>query len=303
MKLPKRLLNYVAGFRAARVLRRGVPRGLGPAGQRGGVVLTLRRDRSPIAVGRLVVETRRVDPDTGVVGEWETQVDHSNLVVRQAENIMTQMAIGAANSALSYIELGDPTFPATPPQLADLTLQQSTGQRKSVVLTAVGNVVKAEATWLTTEGNGFTYTEAGLFNGVLGSGLMFARKVFNGITKTGAFELRFTWYITFLVNTQGGDCSGIALIGPSAISPYTIYISPTGGEASVAATFDFTVGSANVDVYLNGARLLPGNDYIEVGAGSLTAPVGGSPLNKGVNFVGFVLNAADEVFLIQHTTA
>jgi hypothetical protein len=237
-------------------------------------------------------------------GEWETVVEDHNLVVTQAENIMAQMAInqgpGNNNSALGYIELGDPPFPANPPSLSDVGLQASTGQRMPVTLTASGNVVTAVADWSTADGNGFTYTEAGLFNGLLGAGLMFARKTFNGITKTASFEMRFTWYITFLVNTQGGECSGIALTGPSTVSAFTYYVA-TGGENSVAATFDFGVGANNVDVFLNGQRLVPTIQYQEAGSGALTAPIGGPATNKGVNLIGFSLLPNSKIFLILRT--
>jgi len=261
-------------------------------------------DAAPGPVGFLVVETRAVDPQTGQPdGEWREHAADPNLVVSVAEQIMAQMAIGGLNSALSYIELGDKVTPS-PPQLTDLGLEQTTGQRKALAtLTASGNIVTASAVWLAAEGNGFNYTEAGLFNGLLASGLMFARKVFAPIAKTNAFELRFTWYITFLVNTQGGDCAGVSLVGPASVTAFTVYVSPAGGQNSVAATFDFTVGANHVDVFVNGVRLIPGVDYTEVGAGVLTAPVGGPPGNKGVNFVGFSLNPADEVFLIQRTLA
>jgi hypothetical protein len=254
-------------------------------------------DFGEVAEGRLVVETR--EPG----GEWKVHEDHSNLVVRQAEQIMAQMAInqgpGNNNSALSYIELGDPPFPANPPSLNDAGLQASTGQRKAVSVTASGNIVTCVADWSTAEGNGFTYTEAGLFNGLLGAGLMFARKVFAGITKTNAFEMRFTWYITFLVNTQGGDCSGIALVGPSTVAAMTYYVA-AGGENSIAATFDFVVGANHVDVFLAGQRLVPGVQYNEAAA-PLNAPIGGPPLNKGVNLIGFAANPGDKFFLILRT--
>jgi len=256
-----------------------------------------RFEPAPVATGRLVIETRPAG------GEWQIHTDEQNLVVRQAEIIMAQMAIGAANSALSYIELGDPAFPATPPSLTDLGLQQSTGQRKLGTVTASGNVVTVEVTFTIAEANGFTYTEAGLFNGLLGAGLMFARKVFAGIVKTAAFEMRFTWYITFLVNTSGGECAGVSLIGPASVASFTVFDSPLGGEASVAATFDFVVGGNHVDAFLNGARLVPGVEYNEAAAGALNVPIGGPALNKGINLIGFTLNPTDECFLIQRTLA
>lgn len=273
---------------------------LGRAPRRGKSGLAFSSEPAPIAVGVLRIESRVPG------GKWTTIHEDKNLVVTQAENIMAQMAIGASNSALSYIELGNPLFPANPPTLADLGLQQSTGQRQAVVLTASGNVVTAVATWTTTQGNGFTYTEAGLFNGTLGAGLMFARKTFAGITKTAAFELQFTWMITFLVNTSGGECSGVALIGPGTVSAFTVYLSGdigAGGQKSIAANFDFNVGANNVDVFLQGQRLVPGVHYLEAAGGSLVAPTLGPSTNKGINLIGWTLTPPGdkEVFLIQRS--
>lgn len=314
----RRLHDYIARRKALITARRlaqatGKPLGVMQGGARFS-------DAGPQAVGFVTIQTRDVgadgkapcDCDARGVGcsHWVNTNMGGNLVVTQAERIMAQMAIGTANSALSYIELGDPTAPATPPQLSDLGLEQSTGERKAVVLTAVGTIVTAEATWSSAEGNGFTFTEAGLFNGLLGSGLMFARKTYGGIPKTAAFEMRYTWLITFLVNTQGGDCAGVSLIGPSTVAAFTVYnagdaTAGAGLEASVAATFDFVVGANHVDVFLNGLRLVPGVHYNEAAA-PLTAPIGGPALNKGVNFTGFVLTTVpftDQVFLIQRTLA
>jgi hypothetical protein len=254
----------------------------------------LNTDRAPIAVGRLVIEKRTPG------GDWAVVVDDPNLVVTQAEGLMANMAAGVANAPLNYIELGNPS-PATAPALGDLTLQSTTGQRKAATLTVSGNVTTAEVVFLTTEANGFTYTEAGLFTGPFAAGSMFARKTFAGITKTAAFELRFRWHITFLVQTNGGDCTGIGIIGPATVSSYT-YLVALGGEASAAATYDFAVGANHNDVFLNGQRLVPGINYNEAGP-PLTAPILGNPLNKGVNFVGFVLLATDKVLLVHRTLA
>jgi len=212
-------------------------------------------DEKSGAVGAVIISKRLVDPETGERGEWETLHADFNLVVTQAERLMADMAIGVANSPINYIELGDPSPTATPVQLNDVGLEQTTGERKAAVLTVNGNVVTAEVTFLTTDANGFTFTESGLFTGPFGAGSMFARKTFSGIFKTAAFEMKFQWLITFLVNTQGGDCAGIALTGPSTIASSTIFVSPAGGEASVAATFDFVPNSNLIDVFLNGVRL------------------------------------------------
>lgn len=251
------------------------------------------------ARGAVTVQRRPVYPD-GTHGKWETVFFDNNLVVTQAERLMAQMAIGAPNSALNYIELGDPSPTATPPQLNDIGLEQTTGQRKAVALTVSGNVVTAEATWLTTEGNGPTYTEAGLFTGPFGAGTMFARKTFSGIFKTAAFEMRFTWLISFLVDTQGGDCAGVALTGPTTVSPHTLYVA-SGGEVSVAATFDFVPNANLTDVFLNGQRLNPGIHYTESSAPLAVPQGGGAPgVSKGVNLT-FSLLPNDEVLLVHRS--
>lgn len=252
------------------------------------------------AKGAVTIQKQPVDPVTREpVGPWQTIEFDDNLVVTQAELLMAQMAIGAANSALNYIELGDPAPTATPPQLNDVNLEQTTGSRKAALVTAAGSIVTAEALWDTADGNGFTFTEAGLFTGPFGSGSMFARKTFAGIFKTSAFKLRFTWLITFLVAAQGAECAGIALTGPSTVASHTIYNSTAGGEVSVAATFDFTPNSNLLDVYLNGQRLVPTVHYVESGAPLGTPQGGGVPgVSKGVNLT-FTLNPGDDVLLVH----
>jgi len=257
-------------------------------------------DQGPRAVGVLTIEMRPAGSDT-----WEMHSQGGNLVVSQAEIIMASALAAVPNSTINYIELGDAGPPATQPTLSDITLEATTGERKVATVTQAGNILTAEVTWGTGEANGFTFTEAGLFAGLLGSGTMFARKAFNSIIKTAAFEMRFTWLITFLVAPQGGgDCAGIALVGPSAVANETIYTA-AGGEASVAATFDFTVGAARLDAFLNGVRLIRGVHYVEA-APALAAPIGGPATNKGVNFIGFTLDGpvpgpADVVYLVHRT--
>lgn len=257
-------------------------------------------DRVPSPRGHLRVELREVTP-SGIVGPWQIHEDNKNLVVTQAEALMANAMAGLANSALNYIELGDPTFPATPPALGDIALQQTTGQNKAVTLTVNGNQLTAETTFLTSEANGFTFTEAGLFTGPFAGGTMFARKTFNPIVKTSSFQMRFTWIITFSVNPQSsGDCAGVALVGPTTVVNETIYESVGGGEASVAATFDFAVGAGHIDFFLNGVRQVRTRQYLEAAA-PLAAPIGGPALNKGVNLVGFNLNPGDVAYLVHRS--
>jgi len=260
-------------------------------------------DQGPKAIGVLTIETRPVDAKEG--DDWELHATGGNLVVSQAEIIMAAALAAVVNNTINYIELGDPGPPATTPVLSDISLEQTTGVRKTATVTQSGSILTAEVTWGTGEANGFIFTEAGLYAGILGSGSLFARKAFNAITKTAAFEMRFTWIITFLVAAQGGgDCAGVALVGPSTVANETIFTA-AGGEASVAATFDFTVGAARLDAYLNGVRLLRGVHYTE-SPSPLAAPIGGPATNKGINLIGFTLDGpvpgpADVVYLVHRT--
>lgn len=252
-------------------------------------------DRMPYAKGEVRIQIRKPGDD-----EWETVEHDPNLVVTQAERLMANAMAGVANSAFNYIELGDPAFPANAPALGDLTLQQTTNVRKAVSVTVNGNIVTSEVTFLTSEANGFTYTEAGLFTGPFAAGSMFARKTFNPIVKTASFEMRFQWLITFLVNpASSGDCAGVSLIGQGSTTNETIYVA-AGSEASVAATFDFTVGAGNIDFFINGQRMVRTRQYIEA-APALAAPIGGPAGNKGLNLVGFTLNPGDVAYLVHRT--
>lgn len=254
------------------------------------------QDTGPYPTGVLIIH--KVFPD----GKKELVHQDNNLVVTQAEALMAQMSMGTPGSDITHIWLGKES-PITPPALGQINLLDPVaGQFKATSNSAVGGVATYQATWGTGDGNGYTFTEAGLFTGTLGSGTMFARKTFPGITKNSSFSLVLSWLVTFKVpDASGSCCSGVALVGPSMISPFTIY-NAVGGEASVACTFDFNVGSNLIDPYLRGVRMVPTVDYQE-GAAPLNAPVGGNPLNKGINLLSGTLNPGDQVFIIMRALA
>ena len=120
------------------------------------------------------------------LGDWDTKVDDDNLVVLQAEALMAQMAIQSPNSGLNYIELGDPAAPATPPQITDITLQSTTGQRKAATLTVAGGIVTADVLFLTTEANGVNITDLIITNPAHGASekLLMWSQGFTPFTKT-----------------------------------------------------------------------------------------------------------------------
>jgi len=218
---------------------------------------------------------------------WETVHEDHNLVVTQAENLLANMAAGTANAEIGYIELGDPVLP-TPPALTDTNLQTTTAERKAVTPVVSGSQVEFTATWLVGDGNGFTFTEAGLFTNPLGAGTMFARKSGFSVVKTLSFELRFTWTLRFDVSSGGGTgCSGIAVVGPATITDDYLFTA-AGAETQVVVAFDFVVGAKHLDVFLNGQRLVYSLHYTEATIG----------LSKGINLVSPLI-AADEVYFVQ----
>lgn len=233
------------------------------------------------------VEIQAVYPN----GERKTLVDaEPNLVVRQAEEIMPYMTVGLRQ--MHYIELGDPTTP-NPPAAGDTTLQQTTGQRKAVSSSINGNQATYEASWSTGEGNGFDFTEAGLFTNPLGTGLLFARKVFDSISKTSDFSLVIKWGIVFTVTQTESGCAGVSLLGSSTVTSDYVYTSSSGGETNIIVPIDFNVGAKQLDVFLNGQRLVYNEQYYE-------NTIGGA---KGITLIGFSLNTGDKVYFVNRKLA
>jgi len=220
-------------------------------------------DPGPLVRGSVKVVLK--DAETG---EETVVLEDKNLVVSQAASLMAAMAAGIANSEIGYIELGDPA-PATPPSLSDTTLEQTTGQQKAVAPTVLNNTATFVATWAVGEGNGFTFTEAGLFTNPFGAGTMFARKTGFSIVKTAAFSMTFTWMLTFSVLDACEEaCYGVSLVGSSYTVEDYIY-DAAGGETQVVVPIDFVVGAKRLEVYLNGQRLYYTRDYIETTIGAL----------------------------------
>lgn len=255
----------------------------GTSGKRGlGFYSTALGDAGPLVRGALKVTLTEVE-----TGRETVVVDEKNLVVAQAGALMADMAAGTLNSDIGYIELGDPVA-VLPPSLTDTNLQQTTGQRQATAAVVTGNSVTFTATWLAAQGNGFTYTEAGLFTNPMPGGTMFARKTGFTIVKTNAFQMTFTWVLTFSVLDACQEaCYGVSLVGSSYVVEDYIY-DAAGGETQVVVPIDFVVAAKRLEVFLNGLRLYYTRDYIELNIGA----------NKGVQFNGFTLigPAADALY-------
>lgn len=260
--------------RQSEILRRG---------EGGGEKSLATVEHAPQAKGHVKIEAVYED------GHVEVLHEDKNLVVDQAATIMPYMSLGLKQ--FGYIELGDPS-PATPPDAADTTLEQTTGERKAISGSVSGKTVTMEAQWGTTEGNGYSFTEAGLFCNPLGSGQMFARKVFDAITKTSSFALKVTWAVTFSVSDRLSGCTGVALLGSSTLTEDYTYTA-VGGETQVIVPIDFVVGSKSLDVFQNTARLYYGTHYNETTIGA----------SKGVTFIGYTLNPGDKMYFVNRKLA
>lgn len=224
-------------------------------------------------------------------GKKKTLFKESNLVVRLSGEIMADFSLGSRT--MSYIELGNAATP-TAPTLDDVSLEASTGVRKAVTGVKTGSTVVYETQFLNSEGNGFTFTEAGLFSSPFSTGLLFARKIFDPIPKDNTFALTFKWAITYGVLDENncGGCQGIQLIGNSTITFDQVYTA-VGGESQIVITFDFTVGAKQVDVILENLRLIPGLNYFETNIGP----------NKGIQLIGWTPDADDVFYFVNRKLA
>lgn len=281
-----------------RELMRGRKAASGPRQRVGG------SDVGPLCRGEVTIETRERRED-GTVGEWSVHQKDSNLVVTQAEALMAAMSIGSANhfdTATAYMQVGeDGTAPALDNTALLTPVAPAAGGTKVLgSATAAGSVATLQATWAigdTLDGYGLPLSEVGLFVGGAGApitgGTMFARKVFNPITKTGAFDLRITWAITFNVSQNSDSCTNISLIGPSTVTSEFIATEGVTAGFTVASTFiampfDFAVGGGHIDVYQNGVRKLRSLEYIEATSGGA----------KGISFITPVV--ANDVWYFVH---
>jgi len=240
-------------------------------------------DQAPMVTGHVTITI--IDQD----GNEKIHFQDKNMVVTLAEEIMAEMSMGLKQ--ISYVELGDPVAPSGP-ELTDTALEQTTGERKAITAVRTGNVVRFEALWGTGDGNGYSFTESGLFSSPFGSGQLFARKVFpsNPINKNAGFSFKITWALAFSVAEHNGGCTGVALTGGSTITADHIEVA-TGGETQFTLPFDFPVGANQLDVFMNGQRLVPGRQYIEAVIG----------VGKGINLVGFTANAGWVFYFVRRS--
>jgi len=147
-------------------------------------------------------------------GETEVLVDEENLVVTQAETILPFMSAGIRS--INYIELGDQVTPSAPAD-ANIALDSTTAERKATVFSASGNAALYVSTFGVGDGNGFIFTEAGLFTDPFAAGSSsFLGSAFLGSSFLGSSFLGSS----FLGSGAGGSGSGVGGSGISIAKRY-----------------------------------------------------------------------------------
>lgn len=143
-------------------------------------------------VPNVVIETRR--PGC----EWaEQEVRGRNLVVDNGLDLLADL-FGGTGFRPSHIELGTGTTPADP---IDTTTETPEFRNEITARDKIVAGVQFQLFLGLNDGNGFTYTEAGLLetglqNSAPGSpGILVARAIFSPVIKNNTVELTLTWTI------------------------------------------------------------------------------------------------------------
>ena len=131
---------------------------------------------------------------------------------RAASNVVTTAGLNALRDVLGFFSSSTSRGSYAPSHVA-LGTSSTTAKESDTSLGAVVSATSQElyarrfaasgvgaefqARYLTSEGNGETYSEAGLFDDPAASGNLLARVVFSPIAKTDADELVINWTWTF----------------------------------------------------------------------------------------------------------
>ena len=145
---------------------------------------------------RLSAKANVIVTITDAHGRLLDQFAQHNLVVTSGLNLLRDLLNNTAPTALTHVALGTGTTAVNTAQTAlvtevyrDVITQRTTGTGQLVVTLYLG----------TTQGNGNTLAEVGLFN-ASSSGTMYARVLLaSTIAKTSAIAVTFTWTLTFSV--------------------------------------------------------------------------------------------------------
>ena len=124
--------------------------------------------------------------------------DTGNKIVNTGLNLGLDFLIGSGSPlGIEYLALGTGTTAAA---AANTTLQTETYRETVDTKVRVGQIITVTTTLGTTEGNGNTFTEAGMFgNGASttpNSGTLITRTTFAGVAKTASNQFVWEWTIS-----------------------------------------------------------------------------------------------------------
>jgi len=142
----------------------------------------------------------------------KTLIKRNTITYDAGDTIRALLAQRATDDAAAELQLGSMRFgtdTTTPTRYDTDLIAEVPAVRKQLQdankVDGITGEISLQATMLSTEGNGNTFAEAGLFtfgpgawnDGVGGSLTMFSRQVHAGIPKTSAFTLEYNWTIQF----------------------------------------------------------------------------------------------------------
>ena len=142
----------------------------------------------------ILIETRKPD------GEWITRIKARNLIVITGIELVRDL-IGGTGHRPSHIGLGTGV---TPVLATDTTIETEAFRGLITTRNDLAAAIEFQLFLGLSDGNGFTYTEAGILETGFQNGsvndpaILFARSIFTGITKTISIELTITWTITIV---------------------------------------------------------------------------------------------------------
>lgn len=133
---------------------------------------------------------------TDALGNEVERREIKNLVVTAGKNVIASRLVGTTSSVMSHMAIGSGQTSAT---AADTTLGTVlgtvTGANFTATNTAGTNSITYTGVFAAGTGTGTVY-EAGIFNGVPGTGSMLCRTTFPLVTKQAGDSITITWVVT-----------------------------------------------------------------------------------------------------------
>lgn len=133
---------------------------------------------------------------TNALGEEIERRQIKNLVVTAGKNFIASRMVGTTSAVMSHMSIGSgQTSPAAGDTSLGTVLGTVTGASFTATNTAGTNSITYTGVFAAGTGTGNVY-EAGIFNGVPGTGSMLCRTTFPLVTKQAGDSITITWVVT-----------------------------------------------------------------------------------------------------------